>query len=385
MYDNNEKKAGKRKARILRLFWGGFPWLIVVGLSIFLFRMAGEIKEEKVRLEAEKKAAIKKEIPPVKVITLTVRPRRLEDKITLPAEIEPEEEVLVRAQVSGQVVRILAREGRKVAKGQVLLELDSRDYQNRLERVEANYRLAKLEYERNRTLARSHATSKAKLDAIEARLKDLEAQLSEARLALDRTRVRAPVSCILNDIKVERGDFVAAGKPVAQILKLNRVKVTVGVPESDVAAVFDLKQANVIIKALGDLKVKGKKVFLARKPRSLARLYDLKLEVANPDGRILPGMFAQVELVKKVFEDALIVPLYAVITRGDEQFVFVEQRGKAEKRPVKLGILSGWQVQILSGLSPGDRVIVVGHRQVEEGQKLEVIKNVNDLSEILKL
>lgn len=157
-----------------------------------------------------------------------------------------------------------------------------------------------------------------------------------------------------------------------------------GVPESDVAAIFDLEEADVIIEALGKRRVKGKKVFLSRQPRSLARLFDLELRVPNPDGRILPGMFARVELVKQVFEQALAVPLYAVITQGDERFVFVEEGGRAERRSVRLGVLVGWEVQISSGLKPGEKVIVVGHRLVDDGQPVEVIKSVSNPSEILK-
>jgi len=175
-----------------------------------------------------------------------------------------------------------------------------------------------------------------------------------------------------------------ANQSVAQILQFDRVKVTVGVPESDVAAVFDLEKAEVIIEALNGLRVKGTKVFLSRQPRTLARLYDLEMVVPNPDGRILPGMFARVELVKQVFNKALTIPLYAVITKGNERFVFVEKNGKAERRAVELGILVGWQVQVQSGLKPGERAIVVGHRLLDDGQSVELIKNVSDPSEILE-
>ena len=77
------------------------------------------------------------------------------------------------------------------------------------------------------------------------------------------------------------------------------------------------------------------------------------------------------------------VPLYAIITQGEDRFVYVEKSGRAEKRPVKLGVLTGWQVQILEGLKSGERVIVVGHRFLDEGQSVQVMKNVTDPKEIL--
>ncbi len=384
MKDEGHMEKSKGKGRVLRLVWGTIPWVLVACIAVFVGSMLLKAREEKARLEESKKRAMKKEVTPVKVITLTLKAQRLKDIISLPAEVEPEEEVLVKAEVRGQVVKILAREGQRLQKGQVLVALDDRDYQSRLERIQANYRLAKREYQRNEALIKSKATSRSKLDSIEAQLKDLEAQHREAELALNRTRIRAPIACVLNDIMAKRGNFVGVGDPVAQILQLDRVKVTVGVPESDVAAIFDLNDADVVIEALDNLRVKGKKVFLARMPRSLARLYDLELEVPNPGGRILPGMFARVELVKRVYDEALTVPLYAVITQGEEKYVYVDRDGKAEKRPVELGVLVGWQVHVTAGLAPGDKVVVVGHRLLDQDLPLDVIKNALDTREILK-
>lgn len=371
------------KTKILRFLWGIFPWLIVGLILGLIVILGGRIIEEQGRLAEAKKAAMKKEVPAVRVITLTLKPERLEDKISLPAEIEPLEDLWVKAEVRGQVVSIPAKEGLLVKKGQLLVRLDDRDYRSRLARIEANYRLARQDSERMAVLVKENIAAESKLEEIEARLEDLSAQRSEAQLALDRTSITAPISGRLNEIKAKKGDLLDVNQKVAQILQFKKVKVMVGVPESDVAAVFDLNEAEVMIEALGNRKVKGRKIFLSRQPRTLARLYDLELIVPNPDGRILPGMFAQVELIKKVFDQALAVPLYAVITQGDERFVYVEKDGQAEKRSIKLGVLVGWQVHVEAGLNPGERVIVVGHRFLDAGQAVKVIKNVSHPSEIL--
>lgn len=377
-------KESKAKTKILRFLWGVIPWMMVALIVVFIVNMGGRIKEKKTRLEEAKKAAMKKEVSAIRVITLTLKPRRLVDKINLPAQVEPYEEVWVKAEVPGQVVKVLVREGQMVKTGQILIQLDDRDYRILLARIEANYKLAKLNYDRTSALVKKKIAAPTKLDEIEAQLKDLTAQRKQAKLALSRTRITSPICCLLNELKAKQGNFVSVGDPVAQILQIDTVKVTVGVPESDVAAIFDLKEADVIIEALGKRRVKGRKIFLSRQPKTLARLFDLELKVHNPDGRILPGMFARVELVKQVFNQALSIPLYAIITQGDERFVFIEKEGRAEKRSVKLGTLVGWQVQITSGLKAGERVIVVGHRLLDDGQAVEVIKNVSNTNEILK-
>jgi membrane fusion protein (multidrug efflux system) len=371
------------KTKVLRYLWGIFPWLMVGLILGLIVVLGGRIIEEQGRLAEAKKAAMKKEVPAVRVITLTLKPERLEDKISLPAEVEPFEDLWVKAEVKGQVVSIPAKEGQLIEKGQLLVRLDDRDYRSRLARIEANYRLARQDYERMAALVNKNIAAESKLDEIEARLEDLTAQRNEAQLSLDRTLITAPISGQLNEIKAKKGDLLDVNQQVAQILQFKKVKVTVGVPESDVAAVFDLNEAEVIIEALGNRRVQGKKVFLSRQPRTMARLYDLELMVLNPDGRILPGMFGRVELIKRVFDQALAVPLYAVIAQGDERFVYVEKDGQAEKRLIKLGVLVGWQVHVEAGLNPGERVIVVGHRFLDDGQAVKVIKNVSHPSEIL--
>ncbi len=377
-------KESNQRARLLRFVWGVIPWIMVALIVTFIVNMGGRIMEKKANLEEAKKAALKKEVPAVRVITLTLAPRRLMDVINLPAQVEAYEEVWVKAEVPGQVVDVQVREGQMVKRGQVLMQLDDRDFRARLARIEANYSLARLNYDRTKALVKKNLAAPTKLDEIEAQLKDLTAQRNEATLALSRTSIKAPLSSLLNEVGARRGDFVGVGDPVAQILEIDTVKVTVGVPESDVAAIFDLEEADVIIEALGKRRVKGQKIFLSRQPRSLARLFDLELKVSNPDGRILPGMFARVELIKHTYEGALAVPLYAIITQGEDRFVFIEKGGRAEKRKVTMGTLIGWEVHITSGLKAGDSVIAVGHRLLDDGQAVEVIKNVDNPNEILK-
>lgn len=366
----------------IRIFWGLFPWLMVAAMIGLIALMGKWVFLKHGQLAEARIAGMKKEVPAVKVITLALETKQLADKIHLPAEVKPYEELWIKTESKGQVVEVAVREGEDVKKGQLLLKIDDRDYRTRLDRIEAGHKLAELELNRTRILAKKNFAAESKLDEDEARYSDLSAQMKEAALALGRTRITAPVEGRINEIKAKLGDVLDVNQPVAELLQIRRVKVTVGVPESDVDAVFTLNEAKLVIEALNNRTVVGKKMFLASKPRSLARLYDLDLLVDNPDGRILPGMFAEVELVKKVFENALAVPLYAVIVQGDDRFVYIEKDGKAERRPVELGVLVDWQVHVKSGLAAGEHVIVVGHRLLDHGQTVDVVRKVNRPEEI---
>ena len=384
MYGEGQMAKEKSENKILRFIWRLIPWLVVALLVVAVATLLAQVQEESAKQKKAKMEAAKATRPPTRVISLRLQPRLLKDAINLPAEIQPMEDLMVRAEVGGRVMDCPVEEGQPVKEGQVICRIDDRDYRSALSRVQANYKLAKAEYKRISVLAEKKVTAKSQLDNIEAQLKDLEAQMVSARLSLTKTAIIAPIKGRLNRQMANPGDFLAKGDPVGQILQTDKVKVKVGVPESDVAAVFDLKTADVIIEALSGLRVKGRKTFLSLQPSSLARLYDLELILDNPDGKILPGMFVRVELVKKVIPGALVVPLYAVITEGGHQFVYVEKDGKAYKRPVELGVAEGWQIQVARGLQPMENVIVVGHRLLEDGQPVDVLKTVNHPREIVE-
>ena len=125
----------EKRIRLIRFLWGFFPWLVVLLLSVLVVTMWFVNQEKKIRLEEARKAAIKEAIPPVRVITLTLEPTRLADKLDLPAIVESFENLWVKTEVSGQVVRVPVKEGQTIEKGQILVELDNRDYQLRLERI----------------------------------------------------------------------------------------------------------------------------------------------------------------------------------------------------------------------------------------------------------
>jgi len=376
-------EQSKSKVKILRSIWAFFPWVLVILFLVLSVNLGIMLAVKYQWIEDEKRNAIKEETTAVKVITMLIEQRELKDKINLPALIESFENLWVKSEVSGQVVDILVKEGQLVKKGQVLVKLDDRDYQLRFERVEANYDLILLEHKRISKLAEKKIAAVTDLDKITAQLTALKSQYNEVKLALERADIKAPISGRINEIEAKIGDWMGTEKPVVQILQIGNVKVTVGIPESDVAAVFNIKEADITIEALENKSVKGKKVFLSRSPGTMARLYNLELLVPNPDGRILPGMFARVEIVKETFENAVVIPLYAVITQQDEKYVYIEKNGKVEKRNVELGLLSDWEIQVTKGLEPDDHLIIVGHRVLDDGQKIEVMKMVKDPREIL--
>lgn len=224
----------------------------------------------------------------------------------------------------------------------------------------------------------SKTIPQAELDKYQAQMQTANAAMEDAELRLSRCVIRAPMNGIIRRLDAKVGLLLSIGDPIAEILQIDRVKAVVGIPETDVAAVRRIDEVTLTIQALNNREVTGRKFFLASSPSSTARLYPLELELDNPDRAILPGMFFRAQVIKETVANALAVPLYSVITRNKEQFVFVARDGVVHKQPVKLGIVEQWQVQVTEGLKPGDQVVVEGHRDVEDGQQVRVIHVITD-------
>ena len=348
----------------------------IIGLS-------GTISAEKERMAVEKKEAIAKERPAANVVLLDVKPGTIYDRINLPGVIEPGERLSLLSKLHGMVIEVEVNEGDKVTKGQVIARIDPADFRIALDKARATYELAAANQKRLSALFDEELISKAEFDKLDAEVKTSRAALENAELMFSRCEITAPISGVVRRLDAKEGLLLSVSDPVAEILQIDKVKAVVGIPESDVALVRNIKDVTLTIQALDNKEMVGRTHFLASSPENGARLYRLELAIDNHDNMILPGMFFRAQIIKKTFTDTVAVPLYTVIKRENRQFVYVEENGVARLRPVELGIIEDWKVQITDGLSIGSRVVVEGHRDIDDGHELNVVRVLSDPEETL--
>lgn len=344
-------------------------------------RLAGRIAYVERQIAAGK-LDLPPEVPDVNVVALALAPVVLSDRISLPGVVAPWVRFDVAAEVRGQVLEKRVEKGDRVAEGDIIAVIDARDYEIAVSAARASYDAAVLSRNRVAALHRQQLAPKSQLDDITAQVDRFKAELDSAELNLLRCTIRSPINGIINDVYIDRGQYLNFADPVAGVMQMDRVKVSVGIPESDVSAVRAVADFKVTIDALGGAVYAGRKHFLARSADPMARLYALELEIDNPEETILPDMFARVEIVKQQVADALAVPLYAIIPVDGSRTVYVVSDGLAEAVSIETGIQEGWMIQATEGLSPGDRVIVVGHRQVGDGQRVNVVRTVTDMTDL---
>jgi membrane fusion protein (multidrug efflux system) len=345
----------------------------MIVLIIFLF---SSIKKEKEFIAADKAAATAREKPPVNVVVLPLKPTTITDRINLPGSIEPWTRLQLKSKLNGTITEVLVREGDEVQKGDVLARMEAKDYKIALNRAEAAYRLAKSDYERDKSIYDKGVIPTSAMDANKTKMQTAQADYENASLLYSRTTITSPMTGVIRRMYAKIGLQLSVGDPLAEILEIDRLKGVIGIPESDVTAVRKLNRVNITIQALNNREISAGIHFLSPSPETVARIYNLELEIDNKKGEIFPGMFIRADIIKESVKETLAIPFYSVISRNDEQFVYVEEDGTARKRVVTLGIMEKWMIQITHGLQAGDMLVVEGHRDVEDGQKVKVVHTI---------
>lgn len=372
--------------KILQLIWHVLPFIIVITLCLVIILPMSSLMKAKKEALAQKQANETATARPLtNVVTLEMIPGLVQEKLSFPGVAKPWVSLDVVVEVTGKIVSKKAFEGRYVKKGDVLAVVDKSDHINAYNSALASYETAVTNGKRLKALVKKNFVTRSQLDDAVAMVKTTKAALDNTKLNLKRCTIVSPMSGIVDRVHIEDGTYLGAGDPVARILQMDKLKITVGIPESDVDAVRKLTTFNMTIDALDGKAYTGAHHYFYKTSDSFARLYNLEIKVDNPGNLILPDMFARVEIVKQKDSQGLAVPMYSLLSRGGKNIgVFVEKEGKVQYKKVTTGFQDGWKVQIPQGLSPGDNVVVVGHRIIEDGEQVNVTRSIRDLEEMIQ-
>jgi membrane fusion protein, multidrug efflux system len=336
-------------------------------------------------ISGNKKDAPPAEVAPLKVtvVPVVVEPA-FADTFELPAVVEPNKVIEVSAEGDGKVEWIGPKKGALVQKGEPLIRLDSELLEAQFQMAQAQAKNSQTEFDRIKGLVEKGASPSRDLDAASTQLTITKAQLEEARVRLARACIAAPMTGVLNDVPVEEGEYVTLmpRTTVAEIVDTSVVKVAAEVPERDVGFLSVGDRADVVVDIKGcPTTLTGTTTFISQVANARTRSTRLEITLPNREGLLRSGQIVHVRLTRQILKDAILIPLLAVIPMEDGKAVYIVESSKAVRRLVELGAIKGDRVQIRSGLTPGDQLIVAGHRFVAPGQKVDVVS----LSDIVPL
>jgi len=308
----------------------------------------------------------------VTVEAVKVATASLPQTITAVGSLRSDESVVLRPEVAGRISAIAFQEGQRVAKGAMLVRLDTAVPQAEAQQARANMVLAKNKFDRAVDLAKSNYISGQARDEAENNLKVAEAalQLSEAKLA--KMDLRAPFSGIIGLRSVSVGDYVKEGADLVNLESIDPLKVDFRVPEVYMRQVQVGQSLQVQLDALPGKTFEGKVFAVNPLIDAAGRAVVIRAMVRNPDTSLRPGMFARVRLITRDAQDALVLPEQALVPQGDQQFVFRIQDGKAVRTKVEVGQRRDAKVEILTGLAKDDLVVTAGQLKLRDGAPVTV-------------
>jgi RND family efflux transporter MFP subunit len=315
------------------------------------------------------------EAPPVNVSIDKIVPTSLKDELQLAGRLEPWVEVDVSTELGGTVQEVGFEKGRRVSQGQVLARIGTDLLEASLEEAEAELVAAEANYNKTKELFARQAVPRQELVSGTSSYKRAEARVTGARLRVERSILKAPVAGIAVTREVEPGEVVTPGSRVTVIHQVSRLKATAGIPENDIPYFKVGGDAKLQIDAYPGRDFRGRIYFLGPAATEQNRSFPVEIEVDNGAGELRPGMIVRVSLVRRVFDDAIVVPRDAVLERDRGNVVFVLDGDRAQQRAVSTGPSESGRIVVLDGLRSGEDLIVSGHRNLVDGQRVRPVNN----------
>lgn len=308
----------------------------------------------------------------LRVSAVVVKTEAFAEHVMSTGTLIAEEGVELQAETNGKVMSIEFTEGARVKKGDLLVQLNDADLLATHMRAKYRKELAVLREKRLAQLLKQGVARQEEYDTAlnELNIQDAEIELTEAQIA--KTEIRAPFDGVVGLRYVSEGAFVNAATRIATLQRLDRLKVDFAISEKYAGRVRVGAPITFTV-AGGDRKFGGQIYAFDPRIDTTTRTLLIRAVVPNPDGRLLPGAFASVEVVLGQLHDAVLIPAVAVVPGLNEKNVFVVKDGKAERRPVETGTRLSSTVHILSGLAAGEVVITSGLQQLREGQAVSII------------
>jgi membrane fusion protein (multidrug efflux system) len=323
--------------------------------------------------------------PPEAVTTIVAAQDDWPDTVTSIGTVAAVRGVTVSADLPGVVDSIRFESGQSVREGDVLAQLDTRQERAQLTAAEAQRDLARLNFARMEGLLNQSVISRAEYDQATAAQRQTEARVGETGAAIDRKIIRAPFSGVLGIRQINVGQYLSGGDAVVNLQALNPIYVNFGVPQQDAGKVMVGRNVRITVDDGSGVQWSGRVTAIDSVVDPGTRNVQVQTTLANPGGKLRPGMFAQTELTLGAGRSIVTLPASAIsyAPYGDSVFVVTDLKDPkgqtyrgVRQQLVKLGATRGDQVAIVSGVRPGDEIVSSGAFKLRNGAAVFVNNKV---------
>lgn len=397
--------------------------IVVALLAFFIFfrGKADESKEVSVQNTAEEARKVKETPLPVKVVEAQIGDLII--KLKFPGEAVTNMKINMKTELAGVIKSLKVEESKHVKKGELLVELDDEKYRLDLEQEEATrlkvlsellvekrfaepeetrsgsdqekIQKVKDDYEETRRRFRNGLISRAefekaskeyelsliesgeKKEEIRAAAKGLtqaEIRVKAAQMNLEKTKIKAPFSGIIHDIKVSPQERVTSGRELFTLVNIDRIRVHAKVLESEIGKMKVGREVDLKFSAYPGKIFKGEVKAISPVINPQDKTCNVIIDVANPEEEIKPGMHVEVEIAAEIHKDKLLIPQDAVLVRSGRKLAFVVEEGLAKWRYIDVGLENEDYAEVLDGIKEGESVIIEGHFTLAHDARVRIQK-----------
>ncbi|NNF16484.1 MAG: efflux RND transporter periplasmic adaptor subunit [Gammaproteobacteria bacterium] len=342
-----------------------------LALSVLLAILAGCQASDKVG--GKNAEEDDKKVEPVPVEVATSHTGSIDAVYTGTATLEADGEAQVTAKVSGELIDLLVEEGDVVTAGQALANIDRARLELELRRAKANLDKLRQDYQRNLELHDKGLLPAGTFEGMKFDLDSLTAAYDLVKLDLSYTSIKAPIGGVVSERHIKVGNNVAIGQPLFTITDLDPLLAYLHVPEKDFQKLVAQQRVDLRVDALPRRSFGGQIARISPVVDAATGTFKVTIELQDKTGALKPGMFGRVAIVYETFENTVLVPRNAIVDSDGSASVFVVEDKVAKQRFVKTGHLNGADVQIVSGLEPGETIVVIGQNGLKDNGPVKVV------------
>ena len=357
--------------------------IVMLAVTLLIVAGLGFVKFRQIQTAIAQGAAFQP--PPDAVTTIVATEEEWPETLSVIGTMAAVQGVSVSADLPGTVERIEFESGEAVRAGYVLAVLDTRQERAQLAAIEAQRELARVTFDRMQGLLQERVISRAEFDRATADYRQTDARVAEIQAVIERKTIRAPFSGILGIRQVNLGQYLAGGDPLVTLQSVDPIYVNFGVPQQAAARVPIGRAVRVTTDGVTGAEWTGRVTAIDSLVDEATRNIRVQATLANPGGRLRPGMFVQSEVALGASQTVIALPASAIsyAPYGDSVFVVSDLKDDSGKsyrgvrqQFVKAGPARGDQIAVLSGIKPGDEVVTSGVFKLRNGAAVLVNNTV---------
>lgn len=340
--------------------------IAVVALAFFLSKCGNSNVDEATNKNANS-------LREVHVQVQELQPQPFSETLQLSGTIKAYDDLMLSPEEGGVVKAWKFEKGQVVPRGATIVQLDDDVIKPGYDAANAQYKSSELTYEKQQKVYSEQAVSEWQLKTTEYGRDAAKAQAELMHARWQRTRITSPVSGILDERYADKGEMAPPGVPIARVVNIQSVKVSVNVPERYAGSIKLGTQITLSVLAFPGTKFNGRISYIGAAINADNRTFPIESIIPNPGMKLKPEMIAKVKITQSTQKNALLIEegIVQQVDR-DKLVLYVENGGKAQERIVQLGGRQDNLIVIISGVNAGERVITSGYQEIINGQPVVV-------------